>query len=474
MHILPLLNFKPDCGLSEDAAGTFNVQHRNRIFSIASPSPGLRNALQRLATSGASKDDLGDELLRSEGMTAVARLFYYLKMFDDMGCLVYSLYSDRELLLSLEPLFPGYAPVAEEVPEGQTVVLSRFAYCRRVESSLAVECPLSPVRVRLYGTAGAALVVRLATPASSAEIAAKLPEVNPRTTQAALAFLLAAEVISKVDGGDAAEDGDEALMQWEFHDLLFHARSRHGRHDSGNGATYRFLGRLPPAPPVKPAMSRDSIPLHRPDLDELRLSDVPFTQVLETRASIRDHPGRVITATQLGDFLFRAARVRGITEAGRGNKRPYSVTSRPYPGGGAAYELEIYPIVRACEGLEPGLYHYEPVKHALSKLSEPNRSTAALLRGAAGAAGRQGEPQILLGITARFKRLMWKYETIAYAVILKDVGVLYQTMYLVATAMGLAPCGLGSGDSDLLAKAAGVRYLEESAVGEFMLSGGRC
>ena len=57
----------------------------------------------------------------------------------------------------------------------------------------------------------------------------------------------------------------------------------------------------------------------------------------------------------------------------------------------------------------------------------------------------------------------------AYALILKNVGVLYQTMYLVATAMGLAGCGLGGGDSDLFSRAAHTQSLVETSVGEFLL-----
>jgi SagB-type dehydrogenase family enzyme len=65
--------------------------------------------------------------------------------------------------------------------------------------------------------------------------------------------------------------------------------------------------------------------------------------------------------------------------------------------------------------------------------------------------------------------MSWKYATISYAATLKNVGVLYQTMYLVATGMGLAACGLGSGNSDLFAEAAGTNYYMETSVGEFML-----
>jgi len=61
----------------------------------------------------------------------------------------------------------------------------------------------------------------------------------------------------------------------------------------------------------------------------------------------------------------------------------------------------------------------------------------------------------------------------AYALVLKDVGVLLQTFYLVATAMGLAPCALGGGDSDLFARASGLDWLVEGAVGEFVLGSRR-
>jgi SagB-type dehydrogenase family enzyme len=77
--------------------------------------------------------------------------------------------------------------------------------------------------------------------------------------------------------------------------------------------------------------------------------------------------------------------------------------------------------------------------------------------------------QILIIIAARFQRMSWKYSSMAYAATLKNVGVIFQTMYLVATAMGLAPCAIGSGNSDVFAHALGAGYCEESSVGEFLL-----
>jgi hypothetical protein len=47
--------------------------------------------------------------------------------------------------------------------------------------------------------------------------------------------------------------------------------------------------------------------------------------------------------------------------------------------------------------------------------------------------------------------------------------VVFQTMYPSATAMSLAPCALGCGNSDLFARAGGTDYYLETSVGEFLL-----
>jgi SagB-type dehydrogenase family enzyme len=95
------------------------------------------------------------------------------------------------------------------------------------------------------------------------------------------------------------------------------------------------------------------------------------------------------------------------------------------------------------------------------------------LRDAQHAAALPSFPQVVIILASRFQRLSWKYSGMAYATTLKNVGVLYQTMYLVATAMGLAPCALGGGDSALFSEAVGANSLEESSVGEFILGSAR-
>src|SRR5262249_24801911 len=97
------------------------------------------------------------------------------------------------------------------------------------------------------------------------------------------------------------------------------------------------------------------------------------------------------------------------------------------------------------------------------------REVETLLASAVAATMSPATPQVLICLASRFQRLSWSYESMAYATTLKNVGVLYQTFYLVATAMGLGCCGVGAGDADLFAKAAGTEYYAETTVGEMLL-----
>jgi SagB-type dehydrogenase family enzyme len=158
--------------------------------------------------------------------------------------------------------------------------------------------------------------------------------------------------------------------------------------------------------------------------------------------------------------------VRSLRPTDRGD-----LSDRPYPGAGAVYELELYPVVDRCDGLAAGLYHYDPLAHQLERLSGPTPETQGLLDEARSPGGPSERPDVLLVIAARFPRVSWKYESIAYALVMQDVGALMQTFYLVATAMSLAPYALGRSAPDLFHRAAGVDGYTETSVGAFGVSG---
>ena len=189
----------------------------------------------------------------------------------------------------------------------------------------------------------------------------------------------------------------------------------------------------------------------------------------EGRRSVRHYGPDPITLDQLGEFLYRVGRVRAVFGPDAAHAMPYEAVDRPYPTGGAAGDLEMYVTAHRVAGLARASYHYDAAGHRLVPVCTDGTLVDTLLRGAAVSTGGSPTPDVLLTFTSRFGRLTWKYDGMAYAATLKHVGVAYQTCYLVATAMRLAPCGLGSGDAQLSARVFNLDWHLESSVGEFTL-----
>ena len=147
-------------------------------------------------------------------------------------------------------------------------------------------------------------------------------------------------------------------------------------------------------------------------------------------------------------------------------------TTRPYPAAGSAYELELYLNIANCDGLERGFYHYDADRHALVAINAHEQELDAQLGSAEFAMDATNSTQVLITIAARFNRISWKYSSIAYSLILKDVGVLLQTLYLTATDMGLGGCAIGTSNIDLFAKMTGIDFHVEGPVGQFALGRG--
>ncbi|CBN56379.1 MULTISPECIES: PatA/PatG family cyanobactin maturation protease [Kamptonema] len=369
--------------------------------------------------------------------------------------------------------FPEYSilPLATAIPmveaatldypeidwQHTTFTLSRFAYLHQLGGKMVLESPLSKFRITLFDSQASAIISLLSQSQTITTISVAFPHIETETIQKFIHLLLATQFLS-------IEPEPLKLELWEFHNLLFHSRSRDGRHDYQTASIEHWEQREL-FPIVKPPMSEKIIPLFRPNLELLAQTDSSLTQAIETRQSIREYDDYPITIEQLGELLYRCARVTEVYQM----EEVGEVSRRPYPCGGARYELEIYPVVQQCEGLDAGLYHYDPLNHQLEQIADYNPEVAALIADARLSSGEQDTPQVLLIITARFGRLFCKYKSLAYALVLKHVGVLYENLYLVATDMNLAPCALGAGNSDRFAQITGLDYYEESAVGEFML-----
>ena len=469
------LSLRNTVSLVETGPQALALEHPAARLTLTHLSPGMRDAWRVLASTGATESAIATSVSTADDAIAAALMHVQLRRCDDLGFLQYSVVGNR-LRVTVVPMKAGFYFSSVAVEPTAPLRLSRFAYCRRLDDTLILESPLATSRAILPGETGAALIAMLAMPqtcdqlCSALDAAGWMSPLDRGNVRSCLSLLAAAGFLAAVSSdGRLQEDDDPALVQWEFHDLAFHARSRLGRHDYPSGGTFPFINQIAPLPAVTPRRSGDIVRLYTPDLQHPAVPEASFSDVLESRASVREHGSAPMTAERLGEFLFRTARVRSIRAPDPSRSWHYEASSRPYPSGGATYDLEVYVTVHSCVGLASGLYHYNPIDHQLERLSAPAARVAQLLRDAQYSALLTQPPQILITLASRFQRLSWKYRSIAYATTLKNVGVLFQTMYLVATAMGLAPCALGGGNSAVFAAAAGTNEFEESSVGEFLL-----
>ncbi len=463
-----VLSFTKDVSIDFPAPDQTVILTPERRSTLRGLSPGLIRAITTLSLDGAAEDELARQVQETDGASALARLYYYLSVFTQRGLIRYGIPGNGKPRATLSPISTDFLFNNVPADPQSRYVLSRFACLHREQEDLVLESPLAHSKITLHGWEGAAVAAGLAKAQTVASLGDLLPTIPRDALSLFLEMLLGAGFVNELKPDQPYHGENEVLAQWDFHDLLFHARSRLGRHANPYGGTYRFQGKISPLPALKSPTPGPVIDLYRPDMERLAEEDYPFSLVLEQRKSIREYAGKPMTDRALGEFLYRTARVKELIKSDL-----QEVSKRPYPGGGAIYELELYVTINACENISPGLYHYCPQNHRLEEICSPNEATEALLKDALRSTGQEGSPQVLITITARFQRLSWKYASMAYSAILKNVGGLYQTMYLVATAMDLAPCALGGGNADLFARAAGLDYYAETSVGEFLLGSKR-
>ena len=354
----------------------------------------------------------------------------------------------------------GALPDRPEILRLPKLRLSRFASIRPQHGGLLVESPFCPAQLVLLDEQSCLLCIKLAQGTTLAEL---ISHSSISIDEPALAELVMSLGAVGVLEEPKATDHD-ALMQWEHHDAMFHARTRAGRCLGPQGGSYRFFGKRPPEPAIPSRTFSDFQNLPKAPLPARALA---LQDIMQQRRSLRSYGSRPIRAEDLGALLRLVAQNQSERLAKSQLASAYETLFRSYPGAGGCYELHIYPVVNRCEGVERGIYYYDGSKDRLCTVAQMNQAGDRLLQDAAYSMGSGSAPDILLCISARFGRVNWKYEGIAYALILKDVGVLLQTLYLVATALKLAPCALGCGNTEDFLLATGNRSFEEESVGEF-------
>jgi len=161
-------------------------------------------------------------------------------------------------------------------------------------------------------------------------------------------------------------------------------------------------------------------------------SDVSLEETMLRIKSVRRYVNKALTLQQLSQLLWAA----------QGVKAPDN--RRTAPSAGATYPLEIYTVIGNVEGIDAGIYKYEPYNHSLSKKQDgdfrQDLSAAAL--------GQQSIMQapFAIVIAAVFERTIGRYGQRGVMYVHMEAGHAAQNYCLQAVALGLGSVCIGAFD----------------------------
>ena len=457
-----------------------SVQESVRIGPLPPPLIQLIELLRSRTLNiavAASPEALG-ETLQKHGLRMECGLLGQLPRFISQlamqGALWATFKTGGGAAIEIVPLAFGRMP-----DTGQTdpLCLRKDSFLRAEGGLMILEAPDGYARIRSNHPILAQVFARFAvadkrdTAAKEPTCAAdKIPASDDDAVPALLNILRRTGFLVSATGKTAAQAEDGA-HRWEFHDRLFHMRSRAGFHDAMVGPSFRFAESEQPLPLYKPIDGRSfDADIHIPlePCDALCQAPYPLQKAFSERASRRVFADKPVSVDRLSALLYLSCRVR--REHGKGDDaKSYETSNRPSPSGGGCHSLEVYLLVRRCDGLDPGVYHYDPKNHALNGVNAPHRVRQIMLTQTKYLNGSGRLPDVLMVISSRFGRVNWKYQSMSYATVLKDAGALVQTLYLNCEQLRLSGTALGTGNIYHFQQLLGIPITEESSVMEFIV-----
>ena len=200
------------------------------------------------------------------GKSAIAReVDVLVRRLARHGLLEYRLSFPRDAqdLVVIEPQVPDYWPQRARLGEGDTVVLSRFAYLRRRGNEMVLESPRAGALFRIGDPAIAATLAALSRPHKISRLRRHAAAFNLDLLELLLDSQLLLKLNAKSGDGLRVNEGDGNLVLWDFHDLVFHTRSTEGRQANPVGGTFAYAGVVSPLPAVRPPWPGKKIDLRK-------------------------------------------------------------------------------------------------------------------------------------------------------------------------------------------------------------------
>jgi len=165
-------------------------------------------------------------------------------------------------------------------------------------------------------------------------------------------------------------------------------------------------------------------------------------ELLWQRRSVPYYSPEPLSLENLGVLLGAALGSRGMLTAYHRRDVPL----RTFPSAGGLQPVDTYVIANRVDGLERGVYHYDPVGHELV-LRERGDLRQRVVE-AVVSTGWLFHAPVVVSLVGNFPRVGWKYGTRGYRYLHVDTGVAAQNLYLVTQALGLHGNAVAAFDDD--------------------------
>ena len=173
-----------------------------------------------------------------------------------------------------------------------------------------------------------------------------------------------------------------------------------------------------------------------------------LADALSDRVSCRRFSEQALTSEQLATILHC-----GYGIVGRAAMGGFEFPQRPVPSAGACYPLHVFVLCRSVDGIEPGVFYYEPDSILRTVNVRPPDDVVSQLffnQEYVGAAAA------VIVLAAEWDKTMHRYFDRGYRYVLFEVGHVGQNIALTAATLGLGCLSTGGFDDSELATLLGL------------------
>jgi len=211
-----------------------------------------------------------------------------------------------------------------------------------------------------------------------------------------------------------------------------------------------------PPPPVQKPPGKDQSLMPLPGRDTFRnFAGTDVIDAIAQRSSHRRFRDEPLAQEELAFLLWATQGVREVLQPG--------VALRNVPSAGCRHAFETYLAVSDVTDLEPGIYRYLPLDHALVFEDRRDSLRPALARAVLNQRFVAAAPVAFIWTVIPY-RMEWRYHTAAHRVIAMDVGHVCQNLYLACASIGAGTCAIAAYHQELMDRLVNVDGAEEFTI----------